>query len=279
MYVITVDVNSHTRSQMKIDSKISFLFLLIVVSCSSEKESDLKMDCTDSDLTVNIASTTPTTCAEQGQLVAATSGGTGLVTLSINGTNFQQEGTFNDLSAGDYTVTAMDEAGCTSSVTTTIEAANGGVTLTVASQTPTGCGESNGTVSLSASSGNGEYSYSSDGVTFQASSEFGGLEAGDHSFSVKDESGCVASVSATILTGVSLDVDIMPIISAHCAVQGCHGDVQSPQLTSKASVIGQAARIKIRTSAGQMPPAGRPDLSQSQIDLIACWVEDGALDN
>ncbi|VXD12588.1 hypothetical protein [Marinoscillum sp. 108] len=264
---------------MKRSHSISFILLLIVVSCSSEKESDLKKDCSGSDLVVSIVSVEPTTCSDKGGLVASSTGGEGAVTFSINGTDFQQEGTFDALSAGNYTVTAMDQNGCTATVSTNIASESGGVTLAVASQSSAGCGSANGSVSLGASSGNGDYTYSKDGSTFQSSSEFDGLAAGDYTFSVKDESGCVASVSATIDTGVSLDADIMPIISANCAVQGCHGDVQSPQLTSKASVIGQAARIKVRTNAGQMPPAGRPDLTQQQIDLIACWVEDGALDN
>ena len=264
---------------MKIFPSVSFLCLLIIVSCSSEKESDLKKDCSDSDLSVSVVSTVSATCAEPGSLEVASSGGSEGVTFSINGTNFQQGVTFDGLSAGNYTVTVMDQDGCTATVAATIESESGGVSLEVASQTTAGCGEANGSVTLSATSGEGDYTYSQDGTTFQSSPEFGGLEKGGYTFSVKDESGCVASVSTTINTGVSLDADIMPIINSNCAVQGCHGDVQSPQFTSKAAVIGQAARIKVRTGAGQMPPAGRPDLSQTQIDLIACWVDDGALDN
>jgi uncharacterized membrane protein len=94
-----------------------------------------------------------------------------------------------------------------------------------------------------------------------------------------DSDGCTDTGNFEILSGVSLDAEIMPIIEANCAVTGCHGNIQSPILSSKTAVIGSANNIQSRTSAGTMPPAGRDDLTQSEIDLIACWVEDGAPNN
>jgi uncharacterized membrane protein len=40
-----------------------------------------------------------------------------------------------------------------------------------------------------------------------------------------------------------------------------------------------AASVKLRTANKSMPPSGSSQLTQSQIDLIGCWVDDGALNN
>jgi hypothetical protein len=64
-----------------------------------------------------------------------------------------------------------------------------------------------------------------------------------------------------------------------CAISGCHdGSVSSLPNFSNLSVIqANASMIKSRTQSGNMPKTG--SLTQNQIDLIACWVDDGALDN
>ena len=96
---------------------------------------------------------------------------------------------------------------------------------------------------------------------------------------VRDEEGCESLTSFNIRSDVSLTNDIMPIIEANCASTTCHGSVQSPRLNSKEAVISNASRIRSRTRAGTMPPSSREPLSQSEIDRIGCWVDDGALNN
>ena len=81
-------------------------------------------------------------------------------------------------------------------------------------------------------------------------------------------------------TVVSLENDVMPILLAQCTFSGCHnGDLgASRDWTEKSTVIAKAAGIKGRTQTGSMPRSPGV-LSQNQIDLIACWVDNGALDN
>ncbi len=100
------------------------------------------------------------TCnAANGSISAAATGGNGSFTYSIDGTNFQGNGTFTGLSAGTYTVTAMDGNGCTG--TTIITITNTGSVTASASPDQTICaGQS---VTLTASGGTG-YSWS-DGAT------------------------------------------------------------------------------------------------------------------
>jgi len=78
---------------------------------------------------------------------------------------------------------------------------------------------------------------------------------------------------------VRLSADIMPIINANCAINTCHANAISPLLNSTESVIANAVQIKERTGDGSMPPGGHAPLTAQEIDLIACWVDGGALDN
>ncbi len=78
---------------------------------------------------------------------------------------------------------------------------------------------------------------------------------------------------------VSLEAQIMPIIEADCAVSLCHLDGTNPILDSKAAVITHAANIRTQVETFQMPPGGQEPLSAAEIELIGCWVEDGAEDN
>ena len=64
----------------------------------------------------------------------------------------------------------------------------------------------------------------------------------------------------------------------NCAVSGCHNGTQFPDFRSLSNIQQNKDQIRQRTQTGNMPPNGR-SLTQQQIDLIACWIDDGALDN
>ena len=81
--------------------------------------------------------------------------------------------------------------------------------------------------------------------------------------------------------GVSYSQTIEPIIKSNCAVNGCHvNGQQRPALELFDQISAHADRILARTSNGTMPPSSSgKSLTQSEINAIACWVNDGALDN
>jgi len=77
-------------------------------------------------------------------------------------------------------------------------------------------------------------------------------------------------------TDVSYANEINSLLTQKCAP--CHiGGGQFPDLTTYESVSQNANGIKAQTQSGNMPKNGT--LTQDQIDLIACWVDNGALDN
>jgi hypothetical protein len=120
-----------------------------------------------------------------------------------------------------------------------------------------------------------------DGGAAQTDNIFAGLEVGDYTALVTDDDGCEASVTVTVTTGVSYTNTIKPIIDTSCAISNCHdgSNAEAPNWTNLATVQANAENIKTRTGNGEMPPDGQPDLTSEQIQDIACWVDDGALDN
>ncbi|MFY0605305.1 MAG: hypothetical protein JXR10_01235 [Cyclobacteriaceae bacterium] len=258
--------------------KIALLAMVVLVSsCSSEKESDLVLDCSDSTLKIEVVSQSDLNCESLGSATVSASGGAGDYMYSVNGGAMQESGLFEDLSAGTFSFTAKDGDGCESTISVVIGSDAGDLTLSIASSTEAGCETNNGSVTLSATGGDGTYQYQVGTESLQTSPEFSGLAQGEYTFKVVDGNGCSTSVAGEIGSGVSLSTDIMPIITANCAVSGCHNGSRSPNLSTANQVKNSASRVLARTSNGTMPPGG--SLSQAHIDLITCWVNDGAENN
>lgn len=81
-------------------------------------------------------------------------------------------------------------------------------------------------------------------------------------------------------TEVSLSGDILPLLEAQCTFSGCHnGDNgASRNWTQKDNVIALSAGIKARTQSGSMPRSPG-ELTAAEVEMIACWVDQGAKDN
>lgn len=81
--------------------------------------------------------------------------------------------------------------------------------------------------------------------------------------------------------GTSFSKTISPLISTNCAISSCHVNGQQlPILENYAQISANASKIKVKTSNGTMPPlTSGKNLTQQEIDDIACWVDAGAIDN
>lgn len=254
------------------------VILAVLISCGGDTE-DPGIDCSMSNLAVTVLSQTDADCDSPGSVTLVSSGGEGTITYSIDGSNFQSSASF-DASAGNYTATAKDGNGCTATVSLTIGADDNTVVITSVNVTSdAGCGSSNGALEIIASGGDGSYSYSVDGgVSFVSTNMFSGLEAGTVNVAVKDGDGCEDDDIEEILSGISLSSDIMPIITANCAISSCHvPGTAREDLSTASGVISNASSVNSRVQSGSMPPSG--SLSQANMDLIECWFNDGGLNN
>ncbi|WP_266204430.1 T9SS type B sorting domain-containing protein [Pontibacter kalidii] len=146
------------------------------------------------------SSTAASTCgAENGRIsVVSVEGGAVPYTYSINGGSFQNSAVFTSLLAGSHTITVKDANGCTYTQEVEVSNMEGPSDLT-ASATTTTCGNSNGQISISeVTGGTAPYTYSVDGVNFQASATITGLAAGEYQVTVKDANGCIVVKAVTI---------------------------------------------------------------------------------
>jgi gliding motility-associated-like protein len=155
----------------------------------------------NSTVTASVVSKTDVPCSggSIGSVTVAGGGGTAPYTYRLGTGAFQPGSTFNNLPAGDHTITVQDAFGCTREITVTIAQLNNTVTASIASKTDIACfGGGNGAVSISAGGGTAPYTYKLDNGVFQASANFSNLAAGDHIITVKDAGGCMRDVPVTI---------------------------------------------------------------------------------
>ena len=258
--------------------RLSFVFVLLSAlfyACESNVD-EPGFDCSDSDLSVAVVGSVKSDCLVPGQIAVQASGGDGFYQYSIDGESFQSDTIFTNIFAGLFDIQVRDGAGCTSNVTFRLESEATGITLDLQS-TISECGSPTGSITAIASGGIGTLQFSLDNGTFSTTSFFGSVGPGDYNITVRDEEGCQVSKSVSIITNVSLSSDIMPIVSRDCAISGCHNGSVSPRLTTSSAIVQNARRIKSETQSRSMPR--NRSLTQDEIDLIACWVDSGALDN
>jgi hypothetical protein len=159
-----------------------------------------------------------------------------------------------------------------------VDCATSNLALSISSTTDTSCGGTDGSITLAASGGGGIYSYKIDEGSFGSSNVLTSLSPGSYQVTVKDNNECEVATDVSILSGTSYEASIKTIIETNCAISGCHVSGTGRQnFTGFSTIQGNAAGIKTRTQNKTMPQTG--SITQEQINLIACWVDDGAQNN
>ncbi|MCE7996801.1 MAG: hypothetical protein HEP71_32875 [Roseivirga sp.] len=163
------------------------------------QEHDFTVD--QPDLITATLITTNTSChgGNDGAIMVSAAGGTGNYSYSIDGTSFQSADSFQNLTAGNYTITVKDDNDCTITLTETLsEPAQ--LLLTVNNFTDPSCnGDGDGSFDLSGTGGTGAYEYSIDGTNFQSSATFSNLGAGTYNFTIRDTNGCTATATGQLI--------------------------------------------------------------------------------
>jgi len=167
-------------------------------------------------------STTNASCGNaDGALLTTASGGVGTLQYSLNGSTWQASGSFNNLSAGGYTIWAKDVNGC-SKVTNAMVNDAGSPLLNINSYTHISCKNgNNGTIVASASGGSGTLQYSVDGINYQVNGSFNNLTAGVYNVYVKDANSCINVKSVTLLEPPQIALTAAPrMVSCHAGNDG-----------------------------------------------------------
>jgi hypothetical protein len=144
---------------------------------------------------------------EAGTINTTVSGGTQPYSFNWGGGIISRNRT--NLTAGQYTLTVTDANNCTSTATALISGPTESFNLQVTKNDISCFGASNGTISLTVSSGQSPYTYNwSDGAFTQNRS---GLAPGTYLVTVSDAQGCTISGQATITQPSILAVNITAI--------------------------------------------------------------------
>jgi hypothetical protein len=254
----------------------TFFITLILVSGCQDNTLEPKFDCSLSDLTFSTTVTNTDCGLSIGKIEIIASEGEQPYSYRLNNESSQDSPVFDGLSAGEYTIMVRDNLGCTTESLALVSNQNG---LTVSAATiNSDCLSANGTISISATNGVEPYQYQLGSNLPQVSTDFD-VGPGRYEITVTDVIGCSFVFTKQVNSNASYAVDIQPIISNNCSVFGCHDGSNSslPNYNNYSELTADASMVKLRTQNRNMPRTG--SLTQNQIDLIACWVDDGAQNN
>ena len=162
---------------------------------------------------------TTSACGNNGTIILYGNAGVQPYTYSIDGATYQSSNLFTGLAAGTYTGYIKDAAGCVGTKPNIVIAAAAPIVVNPFVRNASSCGN-DGSIEIYRTGGIPPYSYSLDGVTYQASNVFSGLAAGAYTAYVKDSKDCVGSASATVGQGAALSLSILKTNTSTCTNDG-----------------------------------------------------------
>jgi hypothetical protein len=261
--------------------------VLLMTGCTYKEiliPSPVNFDCSLSTLAITMADETDATdCIHiDGTFSVAATGGSAPYQFSLDGGSFQPTASFSNLGPGYYIATVRDANLCQRSVTVEVKAPNTTLSASVSVVGDSKCLTDDGSVDITPSGGNAPYTFQFGDNTPTGLGSFPNLKYGYYTVILRDDMGCIKMINVMVPrleTGTSFVAVIKPILDTKCALPGCHnGDNgASVNWTVLSNVQAKAQNIKTRTGNHTMPLVG--SLTQDQINLIACWVDDGAKDN
>ncbi len=148
---------------------------------------------------VTVGNVTPCYGDSTGYLLDSATGGTGLLKYTLTGlAPYNWTGLFTSLTGGNYTVTVIDQNGCSKTDNATITQPPA---IKITSYTPTepSCnGTSDGKIDIGATGGTGLLEYALDAGALQISGNFTNVPAGSHTIKIVDQSSCEKDTTFTL---------------------------------------------------------------------------------
>lgn len=140
-----------------------------------------------------------TSCGENnGGITVVTSGGTGSVSFSVDGSNFQTGGTFENLVPDEYTVYAIDESNCIVTSDVSILSSTG-LTIVDASTIDSDCGENNGAIILNLQTDSSLDQILVNDQSYPSLEAINNLSCGEYLVTITDANNCSAKEQVTII--------------------------------------------------------------------------------
>ncbi len=177
---------------------------VVVVADALNCDSTINVTITTTSTISATFSTTATTCplSTDGSITVTPTSGTAPYTYSLDGGPPQASNIFTNVAPGPHTVTFIDAMSCAGSVNVNVTAGTGTITATV-NTTPTTCPlATDGSITITPTSGTAPYTFSLDGGPAQASNVFNNVAAGPHTVIITDAvMGCTGLLNINIVAG------------------------------------------------------------------------------
>lgn len=184
---------------------------------------------------------------------------------------------FEDVQPVLHDLSVLDSDGC--EVTIKYFLASQDHFQVVSYTTPSGCDGNNGSIRLVPLGGVPPYKFQlgENNDDYQDTPLWENLRAGRYSVWVEDINECFFGLYTTVITGISFNDEISPILDEKCNTASCHGGTVLPDLRNFSAVKINASAIKALINSNQMPPS--EPLTGAEKNLIVCWIDDGAINN
>jgi hypothetical protein len=148
----------------------------------------------------------------------------GNVIQSTSATTQTFSSTFTGLCAGDYTLTVSNSTGCSEIVNVTLTQPNS--ILLTASTVSASIGNSDGSITVSATGGTAPYQYSIDNqTTWQSGSTFNTLDAGVYIIYVQDANGCMSILTVVVNETAGCNFFLTTTSTSTTCSNSCDGTV------------------------------------------------------
>ncbi len=174
---------------------------------------------------ISSANATPTTDCNltNGTITVNATGGTPPLEYSRDGTNWQTNNVFQNVPAGNYTISVRNSNGSCATVfaNTVVVGQPNSATITSATPTNPACGQNNGSISVSATGGIAPLEYSKDGTNWQTGSIFQNLAAGTYTVRVRNANGtCVVIFPNPVVLTAPASANIVSVNAQNPSVCG-----------------------------------------------------------
>lgn len=157
---------------------------------------------------------TPASCGKPDGSITVTASGGPNVLYSLDQGPYQPSSLFSNLAAGTYVVNDS-VANCRGSKKVTVPQPPSPTITRIDSVAPQ-CGNTNGSLTITAFGGAGSFRYSLNGVDFQTDHQFTNLAGGTYTVTVNDQNQCTVSQTVSLKKTVKLQVDQVEVLATTC---------------------------------------------------------------
>lgn len=151
-----------------------------------------------------------------GIIDATASGGTGLLSYTLDLTNYQDNGYFDGLPANNYTLTLSDSLSCFIDSSFALNQPDAPLAMTIEPDSVNCYGEDSGSLEAKVTGGVKPYLYSLDNLNFQPDSVFANLFAGPQTVYLTDSNLCVLEATTLVEQPDSLHATVQNITPSGC---------------------------------------------------------------